>query len=251
MKRLAGYGLLGLGAYLFFMLLQTPAAWMIALAAERLPGFTVQEVRGSALAGAARGVGLRGATIASLHWRWRPLALFEGRIGYRFELAEPDLHLEGAAGVNRKQQIRVADLNGHLPVAKAIALAGRSPLSLIGTVELDLAELRLNAAGRPQAAEGMVRLRNLRSTFPRLDLGDFDVTLHSAEQGIVGEVKDAGGPLELIGTLTLDPGGGYRFTGQAVARDPNNRELSGSLRLLGRPGKDGKSRLDFSGRLQR
>ena len=250
MNRLAGYALLGLGAYLLFLAVQMPAAWMMALASERLPGFSVQELRGTAFEGAARGVRLRGAGVEQLRWRWRPLVLLAGRIGYRFELAEPELRLHGSVAMQPDRQVHVSDVTGYLPIAKLIALAEPSPLALNGRLELDLAELRLNATGRPQAARGTLRLRDLRSTFPRLELGDFDVSLRTAEQRIVGDIRDAGGPLELIGALTVDPDGAYRFTGQAAARESNNRELSGSLRLLGRPGPDGKTRLDFSGKLQ-
>lgn len=250
MKRVLGYVLLGAIAYAGFLLALTPAAWPLGLLAARLPDLTVEQAHGSVLYGRAREIGLRGVEIASLAWSWRPLALFSGRVEYSFTLTkEPGLYLKGRAAMGLDRRLDVERLHGYLPVAEAIALAGHTPPSLLGEVRLELAELRLDAAGRPQAAQGEVHLIDARSTFPRLKLGSFDLDLATGEEGIVGSVRDAGGPLELTGTLTLTPDGRYRFSGQAGARDPANRELQGILHLLGRPGRDGKSRIDISGAL--
>lgn len=249
MMRLLGYTLLGLAAYGFFLLTQSPAALVAGMLAERLPGLTVRQVEGSALYGSAWGIGFPGVRVENLAWRWRPWALATGQMNYRLQLSEPQLRLEGTVGVDLNHRIHIDDLQGRLPVAKLTGLIGPTPLAMTGDLELDVARLRLGENGLPQAAQGTARLLDARSSFPRLALGDFGMTLTTEEDNIVGVIKDEGGPLEFTGTLTLSPEGRYRFLAQIGIRDKTNRELQGILSLLGRPDGDGKWRINLSGTL--
>ena len=61
MKRFLGYGLLGLLAFLLFLLLRAPAGLVVGLFDERLPGLNVQAVDGTVLKGSAWGVSWRDA----------------------------------------------------------------------------------------------------------------------------------------------------------------------------------------------
>jgi hypothetical protein len=116
-------------------------------------------------------------------------------------------------------------------------------------VELKLRELRLNAVGQPQAADGTVTLSNVRATVGQpLPLGDFVIQLRAAESnGIQGAIQDNGGPLALDGVLNLAPDGGYRFNGRAAIRDAGDRALRQALNLLGPADGDGRWTLSFSG----
>ena len=68
------YGLLGLGAFLLFLLLLAPASLITDRISARLPGFTAQTVEGTATDGIMQGLQWRGARIEKLGWDWRPLA---------------------------------------------------------------------------------------------------------------------------------------------------------------------------------
>ena len=251
MKRWLGYGLLGLLAYVIFMLIQFPAANFIDLLGRYLPGLTAQEVQGSARKGTAREVRLHDTRFETLSWRFRPLALVKGRLEYRVIAEAPQLRLEGAAGVGLRRQLQIEDLSGRLPLPRAIALIGRPTLPLNGNVELNLTALHLDREGRPRAAYGTTRLLDTRTTLGRpLDLGDFSAELTTEDQTILGTIKDNGGPLELTGVLALTPDGRYRFTGQVALRDPNNQDLRQALTALGQPGADGKWQMEFTGVLR-
>ena len=243
------YGLLGLGAFLLFLLLLAPASLITDQISARLPGFTAQTVEGTATDGIMQGLQWRGARIEKLGWDWRPLALATGRLGFRLDADDPDFKLTGDAAIGWDRQWRFQDLAGRALLDKLYALAGQPKLPLQGVVELNVQELRLNAAGRPTTANGVAHLRNLRTTLGQpLTLGDFVVEATPADpSGIQGKIQDDNGPLTLAGTFSLLPDGRYRFSGQAAVRDAGNQALRQALNLLGSPDDKGRWTLNFSG----
>ncbi|MFZ4790192.1 MAG: type II secretion system protein N [Candidatus Competibacteraceae bacterium] len=243
------YGLLGLFAFLLFLLLLAPASLVTDWIGQRLTGFKVQTVEGAATDGVAQGLQWRGARIEKLSWGWRPLALATGSLKFSLNVDDPDLKLTGTAATGWDRHWRFQALAGQAPLAKLYVLAGQSNLPAQGVVELKLRELRLNAAGWPVAADGVVHLRNLRTTLGQaLTLGDFTAQVTTADPaGIQGKVQDDNGPLVLEGAFSLLPDGRYRFNGQAAVRDASNQPLRQAMNLLGPPGSDGRWALNFSG----
>jgi hypothetical protein len=251
MRRLLGYGLLGLLAYAVFMLVLCPADIMMERVAQRLPGFSVQNAQGSAVQGTARGMRLHTLQLESISWRLHFPALLTGHIEYHVTLVEPDLQLSGSIGMGLDRQWRIAALNGSLPLSKAIALAGYSTPLLSGTLKLAPLELRLDPAGHLQQAQGLLRLRNVQTRLGKpVPLGDFNIELQTRNTRMVAAIQDQGGPLQFTGALTLDPDGRYFFTGQAAIRDGKNWELYQVLGSLGQPGGEGKWTFNFAGNWQ-
>ncbi len=196
-----------------------------------------------------QGLQWRGARIEKLSWGWRPLALATGRLGFRLDADDPDFKLTGQAAIGWDRQWRFQNLAGRASLEKLYALAGQPKLPLQGMVELKLQELRLNAAGRPTTADGVVHLLNLRITLGQpLTLGDFEVqAMPAVPDGVQGKVQDRNGPLALEGTFSLLPDGRYRFSGQAAVRDAGNQPLRQAMSLLGPPDERGRWPLNFSG----
>ncbi|QQS53825.1 MAG: type II secretion system protein N [Candidatus Competibacteraceae bacterium] len=253
MKRVLGYGLLGLLAFLLFLLLLAPAGLVVDLLDERLPNLDVRSVDGTLTEGSALGVNWRDTLIRRLNWDWRPFALLGGWLEFRLDTDDPEAKLTGNAAIGWGGRLRFRDFSGRLLLAKLNKLAGQSKLPLRGVVEFSLRELYLSAAGLPQSAYGVVYLLNLRARLGQpLNLGDFIVQLSPAPPGgIQGAIKDNNAPLELEGTLSVSPDGRYRFSGSAAVRDAGNQALRQALNLLGPPGGDGRWKLDFSGVLTR
>ncbi|MGB4948836.1 MAG: type II secretion system protein N [Candidatus Competibacter denitrificans] len=251
MKALWGYSALGIVAFLVFLLLLAPATLVADQIGSRLVGFTVRGVEGRAIAGALSSVRWRDLSIDRLTWRWRPRALLEGRLGINLQTEDPEIKLAGNAALGLNRQITLGDLTGRLPLNRVSNLAAAGNLPLEGMVVLDLRNLALDATGRPTAAQGTIRLLNLRVNLGQpLPLGDYELRLDSAgSEGMQGKIKDINAPLVLEGTLSLQPDGRYRFAGQAMVRDPNNQVLRQAMSLLGPPGADGRWPLNFSGAL--
>ena len=252
MRRLLAYSLLGLLAYTVFLVVLCPASLLTEQLAQRLPGFSAQNVQGSVVQGSAQSVKLSATVrLEAIAWRLRVLLLLLGRIEYTLQLTAPELNIRGVAGLGFDRQLRITALNGQLPLPKAIALAGRPPPPLNGAMELENVELRLDRNGRPLQAGGLIRLRNVQTSFGNpLSLGDFKLQLQTQSADIVASIQDQGGPLQLNGSLTLTPDNRYRFTAQAAPREQDNRELQQALNLLGRPDGNGKWTFDLAGSLQ-
>lgn len=248
-RRLLGYSVLGLTAFLVFMLTQAPAALVTDHLSQRMAGFGVQAVQGTALSGAVQGVRWRAFQAEHLVWRWRPLALFTGRLEFDLNIRDPEATLAGKVALELDRDLQFRALSGRLPLAKLGTLMRQPALPMQGVVDFDLQELRLNAAGQPRSAHGLIRLLSLRTDLgPPLDLGDFELRLRDAHpNSLQGTLKDAGGPLILEGILTVDPDGRYRFNGQAAVRDAGNQALRKTLQLLGPPNNNGQWPLNLSG----
>ena len=251
MKRLFGYGLLGLLAYAIFLVLLCPATLLTEWVSRQLPGCSVQNPQGSVFAGTAQGLRLPTTQLGSLSWQLRFLPLLKGRVGYYLTLTEPELHLSGTVTMGLDRQLHVVNLNGYLPLHKAVSLAGFAVPPLTGKLEVERLELWLDRGGRPHQAQGLLHVLNVHTSRGNsLPLGDFGIELQTRDPTIVAAIQDQGGPLQFTGTLTLDPDGRYRFNGQAAVRDGRNRELYQALSFLGQPGGDGKWSFNFSGNWQ-
>jgi hypothetical protein len=250
MKRFLGYSLVGLLAYGAFLILQCPATTLMELAAQQLPGFTVQSAQGSALRGTAKGIRLHHVKLEMLTWQLRLLPLLLGRLEYKFAVAEPQLRLDGIVNIGLTRQLHIAELSGHMPLPQAIFLTGHPPPPVAGELRLEEIQLRLDQDGRPNTAHGMIRLLNAHTTFGRsLKLGGFSATLDSRHQDIMATIKDNGGPLELTGTFSLASNGRYHLMAQAAIRDKNNQQLQQALNMLTRPSGDGKWHIELTGML--
>ncbi len=249
MKRWLSYGLLGVLAFAGFLVLQAPAMLATDLVARRLPDFSARAAAGLATDGSAQGLRWRGVYVERAAWSWRPRALASGWLEFKLDVDDPGVKLTGNVAVNLERRVRFRDLNGRLPLATLIALAGHAQLPGQGSVEFSLRELRLNAAGQPQAAEGTIALSNARAMLGQpLHFGDFVAQLRPAEpNGIQGAIQDNGGPLALDGMLNLAPDGGYQFSGRAAVRDAGDQALRQAMNLLGPADDDGYWTLSFSG----
>ncbi|MGB2971990.1 MAG: type II secretion system protein N [Candidatus Competibacter sp.] len=252
MKGIVGYGLLGLAAFLLFLVLLAPATLLTDPLGRRLAGFSVQTVEGTATKGMMSGVRWHGFRIERLFWRWRPLALFGGRLEFNLKADDPALKLTGNAAFGLNQQFSFRDLAGRLPLAWFINGAGAAKLPLDGIGEFNVQYLELNEAGQPLAARGTAQLLNLRALLGQpLNLGNYMIQLDSAggAEGVQGKLKDSDAPLALDGTLSVLAGGRYRLNGQIALRDAGNAALRQALNLLGPSGGDGRWALNFSGAL--
>ncbi|MBK8182224.1 MAG: type II secretion system protein N [Candidatus Competibacteraceae bacterium] len=253
MKRIRNYTLLGLVAFLFFLLTLAPATLVSEQISARLPGFSMQGVEGSAIQGTILGARWHGIRLERLTWRWRPLTLLMGQLGFSLKIDDPEIKLTGEATTGFNRQISFQNLVGGLPLNRLSSLSGAASTPLEGVAEFNLRDLILNPAGWPLVAEGTVRLLNLRVTLGRpLIFGDYAAQINSTgAEGIQAKIKDNNAALMFDGALNLTPDGRYRLGGHAAIRDPGNQALRQALTLLGPPGGDGRWPVNFSGTLGR
>lgn len=253
MRRFLGYGLLGLVAYGFFMLLQLPASTLVNWVSQSLPGISIQHAQGSAVHGIAHDVRLsplQNVQLESLRWRLRFLPLLIGQVEYRVTASRGDVQLRGVVGTGLSRDWHMSGIEGEIPLSQALSAAGQSPPLFDGELSLDGVGIALTSDGVLQDAQGDILLSNLRTAFGEpLQLGSFSGELTAEDANLIAALKDRGGPLNFAGTLSLSvaPEGRYRLQGRVSLRENADSRLRNALGLLGDPGEDGAWALDFTG----
>ncbi|HEX7080303.1 MAG TPA: type II secretion system protein N [Gammaproteobacteria bacterium] len=244
---------LGIGAYVAFALSTFPAATAYRLFAPetvRLAGVEGTVWSGGAAVGSVVGLPLR-----DVSWQVDALPLLTGRVAAHVEARLADGVIQGDVRVTP----RTAVLRN---VRAGISVAALSPLVPLAGVEgqlrisLERAEIRdgwpVELVGEAQVAELAVPPL-LPVRHPGLiPLGGYELTFaETPDPGILGELRDTGGPLEVTGTLALEPDGGYRLAGLVAARAGAPPELVQGLELMtGPPEAGGKRPFELTGSLR-
>jgi hypothetical protein len=248
------YPLLGLLAYVIFLVLQFPAErayahWQASEYASREIALT--SIRGSVWSGHAEMVVFKGQRLEALEWRLRPWALLIGQValGWRFRLPGDEGYGQGVTALGLGGSIAFKDLEARFPASLAASLGRLQALRPAGTVNLNLQGLHWDgqslAATRGRVVWQEAEIKLLKP----LELGDLALTLETTSEDVVkGVLSDAGGPLVAEGLLMLADDGGYQFSGSFGAREGAD-DLEQALRSLGRPGADGRVQVKHTGRL--
>ncbi len=253
--------LAGLLLYAGSLLATLPAPWawwglQRLLPAASLPG--LYGLDGTLWEGRARLALWRGWRLEGLAWELHPGALLAGRLEARLALAAP---AAGSGLLTRRPggwSLEGLRLEAELPRLDPL-LARLLPglpggLALDGRLVAELPRLRLAREGgawRVQEARGTLLWTGAGLRRPvALALGGLRARLVAREGALLLPFQDTGGPLEARGTLRLDlPRRRYRLEARLGLRDPSRRDLAQALRLLGRPGPDGRHLLRQEGPL--
>ncbi len=226
------FGLLLLLVFLAVVLARLPARWLTS----RLPAeFICVDPGGTLWHGECTSMAVRGTPIGAISWDLKPLGLLALRLDAEIRVTGANLNLTTAASVRRNGDASFSDLK--LNMALPTALAPRLPADLSGALSADLATLRIES-GWVRAISGRIELRKLFSGGPEpAPLGNFEVKFSDppTDGKLLGQVRDLGGPLQVEGSITLQPTPGYLLQGTVAARAEANEALRKQLAQLGTP----------------
>lgn len=249
MIRIVGFVVLGVLAYGGFLLATFPAERAFALIADKAPEVRVAGVSGTAWCGQAKVLQIRGTNLERVKWQLKPWSVLTGQLKLDLELDGPNVEGSTGVGLHRDGGVTLNDVNMRLDAAQLSSLLDM-PVDLAGQFDVQLESAELMGQALLQSAQGTVRWQRATVTSPVTQtLGEYVAQLSTAEDGIKAQVKDDGGPLQLDGTALLTPKGTYNFNGSVSVRDTQEQLLVQGVRALGRPGKDGRVPLRYSGRL--
>ena len=115
-----GLAALGLGAYLIFLLVNLPAAW-VGFALERASGGALGLGEPGGTAWKGRGAlavrsGTAYARVAGIEWSCNPLSLFTGRLNVAVSGRDLDTHLRANVSLGA-ESVRLQDLDANVPAA--------------------------------------------------------------------------------------------------------------------------------------
>ena len=229
--------------YLLFLVVQMPAAWLIA----RLPAdgaLQLGQSSGTPWQGTVRQVAWRvdneRLELGGLAWNWIPGELLHGRLGFNFELGKVPGKLKGIFLVGRDGR-HVKAVQGRLDAA-VLGFAAR-PLSLLqpqGSLALDIPDLHW--AEKRILGEARVDWQGARSGLVAAPLGDYRFELRAEPDGRSARVTlhTLQGALAMSGEGEYSPGKG--FAGKLFLQPPQDerrRLYTPALDLLGRPDASG------------
>lgn len=249
--RMAGYGIIVLVAYLFFLLVTFPATTAYQIVKDYVPALNLSGIEGTLWSGSASSSQVAGLKLDHLDWRLRILPLFTGHLEFKCSVQGPEISGAMQAGIGL-----TTSGDPYLKKAEGQALATliSSQISYLqaqatGTLKFSMDYLRFKN-NRLSSAIGTVLWREagLESPFP-VELGTLQFVSRTVDSQIQIAILDQDGPLKIQGDLNLDPEGNYTFKGSTVPRASAAPELVRALRNFGQVDSSGAINFQYSGRI--
>ena len=239
--------LLGLAAYLIFLLAALPATYVTHWFNAHPGDVQLSDVSGSLFSGRAEALRIGPRNLGAVEWQFDWLAPFTATLGYRFHLHDDKQDLAGRLDKGFGS-LTVLDLKGRMPVASLETWLPLPSHSLSGSLLFDLKQLQLKA-NHLQSATGEVELDDAAMSWPTaFTLGSFRLDLTpAAGGGVDGVISDVASPLKLQAKLGLTSEGAYHLSGVLAARDPGDAATHSFLANLGNPDSTGQYPFDFKG----
>lgn len=246
-RKVAGAGLI---LALLFAIRLFPAHVAFAMfAPDEVTGFGIN---GTVWQGSARIISAGGQQLRNTEWDLALTRLLIGRFGGDFKTRWGDGFLEGFGTVSMLGTISMADARASFSATSLESVLGIPRVG--GQVSLQLEELQVKD-NWPHRLVGKGEIRNFSS--PLMGQGeadiignvsmDFDTGTETDVNAITGRLSDSGGPLELKGTILLQPPGSYTLKVRVKARDSAPEALKRNLEFLGNPESDGTRIFQLAG----
>ncbi len=248
MKKWLRFLLLGLIAYILFLLVTFPAAYAYRLVQNHLAGIQLGGVEGTVWSGSARVLKTDGFHLQNVGWEVRFLPLLLGRLELKLDSADKEIKFSTYAGRTLGGTVYLRGLQSQVSIATLQAMTPYSVPALQGQLISEDLEISLSDGMVVKGTGNLLWKGAAVTVGSPLDLGGFSLQLKTEAQEITGRLKDTGGPLQAEGVVKLMPDGAYQFRGKLTPRDGNS-DLAQSLRMLGRPNKTGDYELNYNGHL--
>ncbi|HED18892.1 MAG TPA: hypothetical protein ENI74_05245, partial [Gammaproteobacteria bacterium] len=143
--------LVGVFAYLLFMVTTAPAAKIVSFVQPQ--GIRFSAIEGSLWSGSAALVDVPPVQLTHVRWSFRPFSLFVGQIGYAVEGQLQGQKVEARIGSSFLGKPYISDVRGRLAAKDLPALLGQKQLQLSGELAFDIADVEWPGSGYP-ALEG-------------------------------------------------------------------------------------------------
>lgn len=255
--------LIGIGsiALLLSLVILIPARFAVSLIGP--PPGMVSGVSGTVWHGEIRHVVLGGQAqsapgstqagrlaLGPVQWRVKPGRLLLATLAADVRAELPEGFLSTELALSARGVLTLNDLEAAAPMTW-IAPGTADPGSQLSArfEQLAIADDRITAAVGSLRMAGVVLPIATRGG--PLGPGSYTLTFDAgnvpAGQPLTGELKDAGGPLELTGTVLMTPPRSYEIRGTAKARPNAPPELRDALTMLGPALPDGGHALSLAG----
>ena len=207
----------------------------------------LEAISGSVWNGRAAQAQVEGFYLRDLSWRFRPLALFTGKIAYAVEATPLSGFINANVFIGVTGAIRLEDLQASLPLQPFEQLAGMPGLR--GNVNLQFDRIVIED-GLPVAANGQLAVADLVAPMiHRGSIGGYRAEFFTQNTGVVASVEDTDGVVDIAGSLEITADRSYQFLGQLAPKATTPSKLQSQMRFLGTANERGQYELRLEGKL--
>lgn len=243
--------LLGLVAYLGFLVASLPAAQAWRWAGDRLP-VQAYGLSGTVWDGQAAVVLQEGRRLEAVQWQLVPTRLLLGRLAANIQARLPDGRLRSEVTAAPGGRLTARQLRLDMPAPALLQWLGltRLPVQVDGRLDALLRELSLEGQ-RLLSADGLLSWHGAVVRFGNapLPLGDVALRLEPATGGINGTLSNQGAPIDLGGALRLTPDGRFVLDMAVQAQGEVDEDTRRAMTLLGIPADGSQVKARLSGAL--
>jgi len=239
---------LGAAAFIVFLIVNTPADWLVRQLTGRVPQLQLSGITGSLWSGNASQARYDAVSLSDVQWHWHPLALFAGRLEYGLSGSWDEYPVSFAAGKALFGAPYLRDVELAAPLAKVAGLL-RLPVELSGDLDLSLDRVMFTGAGVVPVMEGGGWWAPATISAPvELELGKVVVEMSPDGDSTAAQVSARDGRLSVDGTIRLDPSGEYSLTADLTPVGALSDDLKAGLNAVAEY-RQGRYHLEWSGGL--
>jgi len=236
----------GIAVFLVVLVLYLPASW---LAPALPPQVRCNEIGGSVWHGECLGLQWQGALLGDATWNLAPGRAFTGSLSGDLELRGTAVNLRTDLDTNFSGVGELRNLSARLVLDPA--LLPQFPPDQRGTVTAQFVRLELAEGPTPRALQGTIQLHDFRQVGAQpLQLGSYQLTFEGRAQtqdGLVGTLRDLGGPFAVNGTVTLTAPNAYLVQGYITGRTAVAERVVREITLGAMPDPSGRSTFTIEG----
>jgi len=185
--------------------------------------------------------------LRELSWRFRPLSLFRGRVGYAIEATPVTGFVDARIAFGFSGAVRLNELRGSLPLQtfeQAVNMRG-----LRGTVNVQFEQLILED-GLPVAADGELTVASLVAPLVYSNsIGGYRAEFYTQSSGVVASIEDTDGVVDLAGSLEIRQNRTYQFVAKLAPKASTPPRLRQQMQFLGSADERGQYELRLEGTL--
>jgi len=246
------YTLVGVLAYLLFVLMLFPASHLYALMKDSIADhdISIYGVQGTIWQGRAERVDVGDKLFQSVQWNLQMMPLLLGHLQLATSYQNPDSNAKTLLTRYLDGSLRLSNTHGRITMAALLAILKIPAIKLDGQLKVNMPAMLFDGKTIVDA-DGVIVWYGAGTQFPqKLVLGDLSAKISTLDnKDIQVRLSDAGGPLDAQGELVLSPDGNYRFQGAFGAREGGSSSLGRSLSMLGRMNAEQKVEVDNSGNI--
>lgn len=238
---------LGLGAWLFFVVITVPAYLVTGVLSSA--SIYLNSVDGSLWSGTAKSAQIGAVAFGETTWRLKPLSIFVGQIKFHIRAGRNMQFAEGNIAASINGSLHIDSVRASLPLA---AFAGAIPAGeMNGDLVVRLEEMTLSGDW-PESLTGTINIGDLVAMIPPMSqpavLGNYVADLQITDgSALQVQFRDNGAPFSIDGSITITPQLEYQGNGLVGATAETPAELRDMLRMVGPESGDGRYEFAFSG----